>query len=509
MRRGTAPVLLLLLAALTAVAQTPEAEFLPERQATCYDCHAGDAVPLRTLYAVVPPPVETDAPVFSYTVEVRNTWLHDQRYLGPRLDLTDAPSLRFADDRAPIDATQDGTVDTTPRAPAPPSGAQVLPDPSPTLAPHAGHVVVTVPAGATAVTLRLEETSDLADPEVTWNLYTGRSAPEGEPDRTTTSTPGAPAELRLEGPDDFQGIAYGNWTVEAQVPAAAASATDPDAQPTPGDLPFRVHLHAAFGSAEDRVSQLGRQLQLDPGQSTLFTWTLARAGDAPPGPDETVRLDVDGSAFYEHQTAQGADDDWAHVTKGLELSVGPGAAPGALRIGRGDEALLVVAVPAAPGTALVPVLEIVGYVGAFLVAASMVSGGVFGKASRRHLNRLFGTARRRVAFHNALSYGLLLVATFHSVVFFLDNLGGGLFHWSLGLIWGGAALLALVGLGVTGVLQVPLIRRWNYATWRWVHLGLALAALLFTAVHLLLDGAHFTAVQDWLGYRNPLDPRLD
>lgn len=496
--RGRLPVVLLLLAAVAAAGQSADLEYLPEPRAECYDCHAGDAVPLRSLYVVAARPVDTAQTPFTVTVQVGNAWLHEQRYLGPRLDLTNAPSLRFTDDREPVEATATGAIDTTPRAPEPPSGSQILPDTDPTFGPYGGHVVLEVPAGATTVVLRMEETGSLTDPDVTWNLYSGRSVPDGLPDRTVRSR-GEAAELRLDGPDDFAGLAYGNWTVEAQVVLGNGT------EPAVGEVPFHVSLRADFDNAANRVSRLGRQLGLGPGQSTLFSWTLERVGQ--PGPGESVRLDVDGSAYYEHQTAQGPEDDWAHVTKGLDIPVTPSTTtPGGVRIAA--DVGPVGPLPEPPGLSLVAVLEAVGYAGAFLVVGSMVSGGVFGRRSRRGLNALFGTARRRVAFHNALSYGLLLAALAHSVLFVLDSLGGGRFHWSLGLLWGGAALLAMSGLGVTGAFQVALIRRWSHATWRRVHLGLALATLGLTLLHLLLDGAHFGAVQDWIGYRNPLDPRL-
>jgi hypothetical protein len=51
-----------------------------------------------------------------------------------------------------------------------------------------------------------------------------------------------------------------------------------------------------------------------------------------------------------------------------------------------------------------------------------------------------------------------------------------------------------------------MIRRWNYATWRWSHYGLAVASIVFTLVHFALDGAHFGFVQEWLGWNDPIVP---
>jgi hypothetical protein len=138
--------------------------------------------------------------------------------------------------------------------------------------------------------------------------------------------------------------------------------------------------------------------------------------------------------------------------------------------------------------------EAVGYASSFLLISSIASGGMFGKASRRGLNRLFQSAKRRVAFHNVLSYWLTLLAAAHAVLFLFQDV----YAWTQGILFGGLAIAAMLGLGVTGALQVPMIRRWDYATWRWTHYGLTVATLLFTLIHFLLEGANFVAVQNAL-----------
>jgi hypothetical protein len=138
-------------------------------------------------------------------------------------------------------------------------------------------------------------------------------------------------------------------------------------------------------------------------------------------------------------------------------------------------------------------------VSTFLLVFSMITGGVFGKATRRWQNHLFRSAKRRVAFHNFVSYLLTFFAAAHTALFLWEP--G--FPWTLGMIWGTGALVAMMLLGVTGALQVPMVRRWNYATWRWTHLALALASVLLTIVHVLLDGANFTEFAEWVGWDDP------
>lgn len=505
-RRPPMPVLLLLAAAVAAAAQGPgstDAPYLPEERTECWECHRDwphTPEPLRSFYHLFPQEVAVGGR-FELKVQVQNAWYHELRYLEPVLDLSDAPSLKFFDGRDPVADSVGGRIDVTPRPPEsnPPN---ILPDVDPTVGPYGGFVVVEVPQGATRLTLWLNETTDAADPPVTWNLFAGRSTPGDTPDIVVR--PGEEPVVRLEGPGAFAGLGFGNWTVEAQVDLASA-----DGDPAVGEVTFRVDSRVAFDAGASRTSLLGRQLRLDPFQSTLFVWDLEATRD--PAPGERVGLTVNGTAFYAHPPTANTDDDWGNVTKGLTLELAPAQGAGGQGAGfvlRPASGVLDVPAPAVDlGVSLVAVLEAVGYASAFLVLASLHTGGVLGKRSRRHLNSLLGTARRRVALHNVLSYGLILAALVHTVLFLYTNLFDNTFHWTLGLLWGGAALLAMLGLGVTGALQVPLIRCWSHATWRRTHLALACATVLLTVLHLLLDGVHFDFVQEWLGYRNPLDPR--
>jgi hypothetical protein len=222
----------------------------------------------------------------------------------------------------------------------------------------------------------------------------------------------------------------------------------------------------------------------------------------PPAPGETVGLELLGHAHYDHQQKDRSDKDDADFSKPYGVPI--------LVSGDGSQVTLSATAVAGPapavhnGATMATVAEAVGYATAFLFLSSTAAGGMFGKASRRWMNSLFGTARRRVAFHNFLSYGLLLAAAVHTALFLVEAA----YAWTVGLLWGGLAVLCLLGLGVTGALQVPIIRRWSYATWRGWHYGLAVAALALSAAHMGLDGQHFADLQRLLHWRDPLGQAL-
>jgi hypothetical protein len=471
------------LAALVA-AQGPER--LPERETTCWPCHVAWPTPLRSMYDIIPPE-EAGGEVgksFDYTIEVRNPWLHDIIFIEPALDLAGAPGLSFDDGRIPVDIEKTGVIKVDPTR-----GNQ----------PQRGFVVIDVPLGATDMTLELIPLEPLYQYDLRMVLYPGRQTPEGEPatppidnasagqPETWTTAPGA----------GFPEFGFGNWTIVAEmVPVKTAGLV---VNPPVGDIDFQVKAHVEFNANDATVQYLSRRVDVGPDQRTLVTWKL-RAMSAPQG-NLTAQITVNATVYFKHLASSGADD-YANVTKSITLQV----------IERDGQVVLVpdgviIHPPGKPpGVTMTTISEAVGYASAFLLVASVYSGGMFGRASRRQLNHIFGTAKRRVAFHNFLSYGLTLAAIVHTIIFVVD-VWEPQYYWTRGLIWGGLAILSMLALGVTGALQVPMIRRWNYGVWRWSHLATTIAALAFTLVHMFLDGAHFSSIQEFTGWQDPLDPR--
>lgn len=475
------------LALLAGLASAQQLVHEDIRDSRCWECHSDDPnvpSPLRAFWQAIPDPEPIAGPT-DLRVAIQNTWYHDIQRLSPVLDLTEAPSLTFVDERLPYNDTVLATVQRAPPTVTPATPPQILPTVE--TPPARGELILHVPDGATRLNVTLDDVDPDHDPEIQWRIHTAA------PDPIELTSRGASAGLHFQTPQAFLLHGYGDWTVEALVPV-----TDAAGLPNTFGDTLEVRARATFGfDPSARLGVLSSDATVGPDQATLFTWRLQRM--AAPAAGEAILLTVNGTVHHQHLVTSNAIDD-AFITTTLRLPLQDG--DGSTRL---QSDVVLVAVPQTGGSLIVPLAEVVGYMGAISIVTSLATGGLFGRASRRWLNALFGSARQRVAFHNVLSYGIIAFSLAHIVLFLWLAFNGGPYDWTLGLIWGGVAILAMLGLGVTGALQVPMLRRWNYATWKWIHFGLAMAALLFTALHLLLDGAHFGAVQEAVGWQNPLD----
>ncbi|MFA5944680.1 MAG: ferric reductase-like transmembrane domain-containing protein [Candidatus Thermoplasmatota archaeon] len=463
-----------------------------EKDTSCWPCHVGWADPLKSFYNLIPP-AEAGAPIgeeFDYVVQLQNPWLHDIKFIEPSLNLGPAPSLQFAGGPEPINSLQI-------------QGAVVIQPPTDPLQPFAGStgfVPINIPLGVTYVDIILTPTDSAGTgPTLTMNLYTGTNEPAGNPVKTASATgPGGAVEFQFITASDIAAVGgSGNWTVEA----AIEDPTDLGAPAQGNRLPFTVTVNARAETSDVTTLIQPQNVNIAKRTSFLFTYRLKAISE--PGPDEVIGLGLNGTMYYQHDDS--STDDFANVTKQFEKPLKVQLAPdgsGRVVVLAPADAGFVVAQPK-NGASIDTLSEVVGYLAAFLLISSVWTGGMFGKASRRQLNTVFGSAKRRVAFHNFLSYGILLFASVHTVLFILETA----YYWTLGVLWGGLAILSMAGLGITGAWQVGMIRRWNYATWRWSHYGLAVAAIVFSLAHMALDGVHFAFVQESIDWSDPLDPR--
>lgn len=485
--RRWAIVLLVLAVAVPAaiVGKGGEAGPVDERDTSCWPCHVGWSPPLKTFFDIIPP-AEAGAAVdqeFEYVVRLQGVWAPPGdgpylRFVAPTLDLGAAPSLTFAGGPEPIVGLElPGAVNLQPAGPGTPVGR--------------ASVVQEIPIGMTVVDVTLQPTDPgPTGPTFTMKVYTGGA----EKFSARAAGPGQPVQKSFGG-DELALLGFGNWTVEAV-------ADDLQSFGVPrgvGGQGFAVIITARAETSGVTALQLPLNTNVPKGASYLFTYGLKATGQ--PGPDEAIGLVVNVTEYYQHKDK--GTDDYANVTKAYGPPLKVQAAPDGRIIIVGPQDSVSGVPQPFNGWSIDTLSEAIGYMTAFLLLSSIWTGGMFGKGSRRQLNTVFGSAKRRVAFHNFLSYGIILAATVHTVLFIVETA----YYWTLGVLWGGLAILAMFGLGITGAWQVGMIRRWNYAIWRWTHFGLSLAAILFTLVHMGLDGVHFGFIQEPLGWNDPLDPR--
>ncbi|HEX2066002.1 MAG TPA: ferric reductase-like transmembrane domain-containing protein [Candidatus Thermoplasmatota archaeon] len=453
------------------------------KKSTCWSCHSSWTPPLKRSANLVPGEAVA-AEVgqrLAYSVQVQNAWRHEIRAYTLTVDLAEAPSLNFASGAAPIrDATLQLTIPGAVGGAAPGT---------PSLSERAAEAPVnlTVPASSSSLRIAPADPSPVTGPALIGFVV----APDGSVTEHPAAGPGQPIEVS----DPFTGQS-GSFRVGAKLPPPApGTPTSPTAL---GAVPFEVRYSASFELDGLRQVPLAVQTFLDKGKVQLqggLNFTVVQ----PAGDGERLRFWLNTTNHYEHTNTNTQGGDWANWTQDpVDVPV----VMQGTRVALQPTAVDIVVPQPVNGVTLTTAGEAVGYASTFLIVSSIASGGMFGKASRRAMNRLFGSAKRRVAFHNFLSYGITVLALAHTIMFLVN----GDYKWTRGILWGGGAMLAMLGLGVTGALQVPMIRRWNYGIWRWTHYGLTVATIVLTLLHMLLEGAHFGEVQGAIGYSDPFNP---
>lgn len=460
---------------IASLAAAQEGGYQEASSTRCWDCHApGKWNPaMRPAFAVDP-----GAAVFgSETLlepRIVNTWRGELSQMTLEIDISAAPGMAFIGGEAPYHNETRGklTFDHT--------------DPSMVNRAHTTQVEITVPSGASALRISLspDDVGPLG-PDLSMAVVDAVSNDAF----TTIDDQGAGGDETLSLQDAATIAAHGSgiWVIEA---GARLAGTDGHLDPQVNDVGFHVSVDAWFNTSLERTVVLEAPGPLQPGVAQPFTLPVS-AADVAPG--EAITFTARARLFYEHGNDY-PDEAFIVYTETFIVGADESGAP---MLGVQS---FVVPVPT-EGLGLAAVSEIIGYAAAFLMVASLLSGGILGKRSRRAMNRLFVTARRRVAFHNFLSYGIIAAAIGHLVLFVIEIQ----WHWAWGLLWGGLGILSLFALGFTGALQVQIIRRLGFRSWRWIHFGVAIAAVVFTVIHVLLDGSHFE-VRDAIGWTDPLVP---
>jgi hypothetical protein len=483
----------LLLVGAFAAAQEPGAPFVPKEDSNCWNCHGPGLwnPPMNPNFQVIPTLANpTLGEAFDYRVELTNDWRAEQLDMFITLDISRAPSLQFVGGREPTRNSTDGVIDVDPAT-----------GPLFVTSTKTGDAIVDVPSGATAIRIELipDNTNAQTGPDLTMNVFDSRSGTAGAPSAVINNGGTGASEIySLKTAGDVASHGFGDWTIQAETTLAGAG-TPPGVDPQAADVKFIVVVDAWFNTTGQTQQILSKPGPVVPASKDIFTFKLIM--NKAPAAGETLAVYANATTFYEHEP--GVDEnDWNFV----ENNTAPvlSLADGSIEMGLETQVLTVNAAGNVP-VSMAAISEAVGYAAAFLLVTSVFTGGMFGRATRRWQNKVFGSARRRVAFHNFLSYGIITAALVHMTIFVIDKIEPN-YPWQLGLIWGGLGNLALLGLGVTGAIQVPMIRKWNYATWRWTHFYLSIGAILFTIVHMLLDGQNFGAVQDALNYVDPLVP---
>ena len=432
--------------------------------AECYGHHKTEGFRSMDLF----PKVVAEAPKgqsFPVELTVTNPWLHELQNVNGYVNISGAPGLSFPGERDPESFPFEGTVQGNPGTASHDVPVDV----------NATEMVVTLVGAVdrTPISGRVQP--------VDYDLLV--TSPDGsvvltDPNDVDTTPPaglnerGTPNEVVRVDQGNLTDAGPGTWKVQVNYRGIQPSGT--------------YVLSATVYYNLSRSSELivkGPDL-LGPGESYTFTFTV-NAKDS--SALQALRYGARATAHHEHTDKAIGDfgdyDKWNTFTFPLGAELKYGTSSGS----------------AVKVDTLGPVVrrwgQVLGFASSFLILPSLVMGGTFGKRSVEALNKVFGSPRRRVLFHNSMSFWLLGLSALHMLVFFYESF----WSWSHGLVWGGLALACMIGLGVTGATQRGFVAKWGFTRWRFVHFAMGVLVLVFVLVHILADGSHLAPVAALLG----------
>ncbi|MCU0799040.1 MAG: hypothetical protein MUC62_05155 [Candidatus Thermoplasmatota archaeon] len=116
---------------------------------------------------------------------------------------------------------------------------------------------------------------------------------------------------------------------------------------------------------------------------------------------------------------------------------------------------------------------------------------------KRWGNKMFKTAPRRIKFHCALSYEVMILVIFHMLVLWYGPYRELIWLWEV--VLGEVALLIMLVIALNGILQKRLIPLMGYQNWRRVHAWGTYLATGLVVVHMLTNGTHFLWFRQLIG----------
>ena len=431
--------------------------------AECYGHHKTEGFRSMDLF----PKVVAEAPKgqpFPVELTVTNPWLHELQNVNGYVNISGAPGLSFPGERDPEAFPFEGAIQGNPG-----TASHDVP-----VEANATELVITMVGAVegTPISGRIQP--------VDYDLVV--TSPDGsavltDPNDRDTAPPnvqnrGTPAEFVKVDQLNLTNAGPGTWKVQVNYRGI---------QPA-GAYVLSATVYYNLSRSSELILK-GPEL-LNPGESYTFTFTVNAKDSAA---IQALRYGARATAHHEHTDKAIGDlgdyDKWNTFTfpLGTELKYGTSGAT-------------VVKVDT-----LGPVVrrwgQVLGFASSFLILPSLVLGGTFGKRTVEGLNKAFGSPRRRVLFHNSMSFWLLGLSLLHMLVFFYESF----WSWSHGLVWGGLALACMIGLGVTGATQRAFVAQWGFTRWRFVHFSMGVLVVVFVLVHLLADGSHLAPIAAMFG----------
>lgn len=450
---------LALLGPLAAQAQEADVVEVDLDVANCFGHHSAETPPFRTTVLLTPQPL-LEVPAgqeFDLPIQVQVAWKQEMRNLKIALNLSQAPNLAFVGEKEPLEQEFQDTAQL----------GQELEFPF-LVEDNATEAVVTLD-GEQGIHRGNDLDLRVVSPGLV--LRFNKTVEDNSIQGIREGRNIADEEVRLT-QDKLLDGGKGEWRAVVNL-----------SQGDPLGAPFTLSVRVYYNSSRsvEAFVPVGRTLAAGEIANVTFRVRALAAGQA------VVGVRSLGWAHYIHTDAQAVDDGNFSKTQTMSFAVGS-----SFRVQRGVAG--VVDVGFDPATRLMRQWGfLLGWLGFFLIAPSLLLGGTFGGGTVRALNRFAGSARQRVLWHNALSYVLLAVGLTHMSLFLVEVT----YPWTVGAVWGAMTLASIIGLGVTGALQLRIAKVWGYATWRFAHFLLGMLVVVGITLHLVVEGVDFQFLRDY------------
>ncbi len=517
--KRAATVVVLLVAVVAAQAAPENSEATLAHESECFECHGtegtnsgkGGGPAMHTMFRMFmhePPNLERGASTV-LDFQIRNWWTSELQGFDGYIDISNAPALSFEATKPPVHGSQPGELARYQEA-AYFQGQE-----------RSARINVDIPTGGTDLDIHLAP-AEGANADLILRVWTPGQNPESSaPMERNLGAGGEPESVSIRG-DPVQG---GRYVLEiAEIPDTFGGAPNFDA------VGFEVNWTLEYQFVAGATTRNGGTLVVLDGQeksapqSTRISWPVNVISNI--SEEQHVRVYMESVAYYDHPPQFRAIDEWLFWneveyyftpqedgTIAIERVTPTGDRVTDFLLGEGqvieltseeDEGPVLVEDP--DEQALDTVAEAIGYTAAFLLIVSLLTGGAFGNWSRRFQQiLLYRKAKKRVAFHNVVSYGLILTATIHMIIMLVEPR----YPWSVGFFLGGTAIFGMYLTGFTGMFQRPMVRAMGHEQWRWIHYLSFVLSFGGAIGHILLDGIHFADVQAALEWQDPVAPVLE
>lgn len=430
--------------------------------AECYGHHKQEGFRSMDLF----PEVLKEVPKgqeFEFKLTIRNPWLHELQDLYGYVNISGAPGLKFPGEKEPGVFPFEGSL-------AAQAGAYASIDHPIPVETNATELVLLLAGTPTGLPPQLEQRFQANDFRVAVTSPDGSIVLGNPPAADAGAAPQSGnllSEIRVDQQNLTKG-GIGDWRATVYYRGASPEGA------------YSLDTTVYYNLSKSTQLLMPGPALLKSNEAYTFSFTiLAEDVEAL----QSMRYGGIGVAYHEHTDKNIGDvgnyDKWntLQFETGSELRVGSTEIPGGI-------------------DTLGPIFrrwgQVLGFTGSFLIIPSLAFGGTFGKTSVVWANKLFGGPRRRVLFHNSMSFWLLGVSVLHMFLFFYEAF----WNWSHGLVWGGLALACMIGLGVTGATQRAFVARWGFNRWRFVHFAMGVLVVVFVLVHLVADGSHFAPIRE-------------